>query len=104
MTQAGVAYATLWVAVFGGRLAFAWAAPTEKLEAFLEGHVHAFAWLGGVLAECVYDNPKTAVVRILAGPVREEPTRFSSLRAQVSAANSVREPVLPTGPGARAQR
>jgi hypothetical protein len=26
MTQAGVAYASLWVAVFGGRLAFAWAA------------------------------------------------------------------------------
>src|SRR5438067_5913892 len=62
-------------------VAFAWAAPTEKLEAFLEGHVHAFAWLGGVPAECVYDNPKTAVVRILAGPVREEHTRFSSLRA-----------------------
>jgi len=36
---------------------------------------------GGVPAECVYDNPKTAVVRILAGPVREEHTRFSSLRA-----------------------
>jgi DDE_Tnp_1-associated len=26
VTQAGVAYATLWVVVFGGRLAFAWAA------------------------------------------------------------------------------
>jgi transposase len=60
---------------------FAWAAPTEKLEAFLEGHTRAFAWLGGVPAECVYDNPKTAVVRILAGPAREEHTAFSSLRA-----------------------
>lgn len=26
VTQAGVAYAALWIAVFGGRLAFAWAA------------------------------------------------------------------------------
>jgi hypothetical protein len=26
VTQAGVAYATLWIIVFGGRLAFAWAA------------------------------------------------------------------------------
>lgn len=60
---------------------FAWAAPTEKLEAFLEGHCRAFAWLGGVPAECWYDNPKTAVVRILAGPERQEHTLFSSLRA-----------------------
>lgn len=60
---------------------FAWAAPTEKLEAFLEGHVRAFCWLGGVPAECLYDNPKTAVVRILAGPEREEHQSFSQLRA-----------------------
>jgi transposase len=60
---------------------FAWAAPTEKLEAFLEGHRRAFEWLGGVPAECVYDNLKTAVVRILAGPAREEQTVFASLRA-----------------------
>lgn len=60
---------------------FAWAAPTEKLEAFLDGHCRAFAWLGGIPAECLYDNPKTAVVRILAGPAREEHTLFSSLRA-----------------------
>ncbi len=60
---------------------FVWAAPTEKLEAFLEGHRRAFEWLGGVPAECLYDNPKTAVVRILAGPERVEHTLFSSLRA-----------------------
>src|SRR5260370_350380 len=60
---------------------FAWAAPREKLEAFLEGHRRAFEWLGGVPAECVYDNLKTAVVRILAGPAREEQTVFASLRA-----------------------
>jgi len=60
---------------------FVWAAPTEKLEAFLEGHVRAFAWLGGAPATCLYDNPKTAVVRILAGPNRQEHEVFSSLRA-----------------------
>jgi hypothetical protein len=60
---------------------FVWAAPTERLEAFLEGHRRAFAWCGGVPAECVYDNPKTAVVKILAGPAREEHTVFASLRA-----------------------
>jgi len=60
---------------------FAWASPTEKLEAFLEGHCRAFAWFGGVPAECLYDNPKTAVVRILAGPQREEHAVFASLRA-----------------------
>lgn len=60
---------------------FAWAAPTERLEAFLEGHVRAFAWLGGVPHECVYDNPTTTVVKILAGPERDEHTLFASLRA-----------------------
>lgn len=60
---------------------FIWAAPTEKLEAFLEGHCRAFAWLGGVPRECLYDNLKTAVVKILAGSHRQEHAYFSSLRA-----------------------
>lgn len=63
------------------RVVFAWASPTEKLEAFLEGHIRAFRWFRGVPRECVYDNPKTAVVRILKGPERDEHFRFSSLRA-----------------------
>jgi len=60
---------------------FAWAAPTEKLEAFLEGHLRSFDYLGGVPSECLYDNPKTAVVKILSGPERVEQALFSSLRA-----------------------
>jgi len=60
---------------------FACAFTTEKLEALLAGHRMAFEWLGGVPAQCVYDNPKTAVVKILAGPYREEHSVFSSLRA-----------------------
>jgi len=60
---------------------FVWASPTEKLEAFLEGHKRAFEWLGGVPWNLVYDNPKTAVTKILKGPHREEHNHFSSLRA-----------------------
>lgn len=63
------------------KVTFAWASPTEKLEAFLEGHVRAFSWLGGVPAQCVYDNLKTAVVKILAGPERQEHQFFASLRS-----------------------
>ncbi len=33
------------------------------LEAFLEGHVRAFDWLGGVPRECVYDNLRSAVAK-----------------------------------------
>lgn len=60
---------------------FVWASPTEKLEAFLEGHRRAFEWLGGVPESLVFDNPKTAVTKILKGPHRQEHTIFSSLRA-----------------------
>ena len=33
------------------------------IESFLEGHVRAFKWLGGVPRECVYDNLRSAVAR-----------------------------------------
>jgi transposase len=39
------------------------------LEAFLEGHVRAFEWLGGVPRECVYDNLRSAVTRRDGGEV-----------------------------------
>ena len=53
------------------KVPFVVAYPTEKLEAFLAGHVEAFAFFGGVFSELWYDNPKTAVVKILAGPARD---------------------------------
>src|SRR4051794_13807288 len=34
-----------------------------SIESFLEGHVRAFDWLGGVPRECVYDNLRSAVAR-----------------------------------------
>ena len=62
-------------------VAFAWAAPMEKIEAFFEGHRKAFEWLGGVPEVCLYDNLKTAVMKILTGPHRQEQKMFCSLRA-----------------------
>jgi transposase len=60
---------------------FVAAFPTEKMEAFFAGHQMAFQWLGGVPDHCVYDNLKTAIVRILENQERQEHIRFSNLRA-----------------------
>jgi transposase len=60
---------------------FAYAFSSEKIEAFLEGHRRAFEWFGGVPHSVRYDNPKTAVTKILAGPAREEHVLLSNLRA-----------------------
>src|SRR4051812_16381404 len=53
------------------------------IESFLEGHVRAFEWLGGVPRECVYDNLRSAVARRERGDGRDVITwnpRFSQLR------------------------
>jgi transposase len=63
------------------KVPFAVAYPTEKLEAFLDGHVRGLESLGGIFHEIWYDNPKTAVTKILAGPYRIEHEHFSRLRA-----------------------
>jgi transposase len=53
------------------------------IESFLEGHVRAFVWLGGVPRECVYDNLKSAVARrerVEGREVIHWNPRFSQLR------------------------
>jgi transposase len=50
-----------------------------SVEAFLEGHVRAFDYLGGVPAECVYDNLRSAVAR-REGDVIRWAARFTHLR------------------------
>jgi len=60
---------------------FVIAFPNERLEAFLEGHVQAFSYFNGIPKEGMYDNATTQVVKILAGPLRQEHEWFSSLRA-----------------------
>ena len=49
----------------------------ETTEAFLDGHVAAFAFLGGVPQSILYDNTKLAVARIL-GDGRRKRTRRSA--------------------------
>jgi transposase len=49
------------------------------VEAFLEGHVRAFEWLGGVPRECVYDNLRAVVARREGDRVVWSP-RFLHLR------------------------
>jgi transposase len=63
------------------KVPFVVALPSEKLESLLAGHALAFEFFGGVPAEVWYDNPKTAVTKILAGPHRIEHERLSALRA-----------------------
>jgi len=46
---------------------FVVAFPAETTEAFLEGHVRAFAYFGGVSSWILYDNTKIAVAPILGG-------------------------------------
>ena len=59
--------------------------PAETTEAFLDGHVSAFAFLGGVPQSILYDNTKLAVARILKeklGDGRRQRTRaFSELQS-----------------------
>lgn len=62
-------------------VSFVWASPHERMEAFLEGHVRAFNWLGGVPAKIVYDNLSTAVRKMLDGHQRELQDRFVTLRS-----------------------
>jgi len=60
---------------------FVTAVPTQAQEAFFEGHARAFAFLGGVPRELVYDNLKAAVKRILQGHDREEQAAFIAFRS-----------------------
>jgi transposase len=50
-------------------------------QAFLEGHVEALAWFGGVFALVRYDNLSAAVKLVLRGRRREETDRFVALRS-----------------------
>jgi len=62
---------------------FVAAFPTETTEAFLEGHVRAFAYFGGVPTRIRYDNTKIAVARILGGERRQRTRAFSELESYI---------------------
>jgi hypothetical protein len=51
--------------------------PAETTEAFLDGHVSAFAFFGGVPLSILYDNLKIAVARILGDGKRQRTHAFT---------------------------
>ncbi|MEB1808764.1 MAG: IS21 family transposase [Bacillaceae bacterium] len=63
------------------RLRFVRAYLHEKQEAFLYGFVHAFEFFGGVPTEGLFDNLRTAVVKVLQGRDRLEQETFFALQA-----------------------
>lgn len=63
------------------RLRFVRAYLHEKQEAFLDGFVHAFEFFGGVPTEGLFDNLKSAVLKILQGRDRLEQESFMALQA-----------------------
>ncbi|WP_251032941.1 IS21 family transposase [Bacillus sp. ISL-7] len=69
------------VQLSASRMRFVRAYLHEKQEAFLDGFVHAFEFLGGVPTEGLLDNLKTAVQKILQGRDRLEQESFIGLQA-----------------------
>jgi transposase len=57
------------------------ALPCTTQQAFLEAHVMAFRYFGGVFERLRYDNLSDAVKKILRGRRREETDRFIALRS-----------------------
>ena len=67
-------------ACYSGR-EFHLAFPQQTQQAFLEAHVAAFAYFGGVFPVIRYDNLSAAVRRVLRGRKRLETERFVVLRS-----------------------
>ena len=60
---------------------FVKAYPAETTEAFLDGHVSAFSFLGGIPRSILYDNTKLAVARILGDGKRQRTRSFTELQS-----------------------
>jgi hypothetical protein len=60
---------------------FVKAYPAERIEAFLDGHNAAFAFLGGVPRSILYDNTRLAVARILGDGTRQRTRAFAELQS-----------------------
>jgi transposase len=54
---------------------------SQNLESFLDGHVRAFEFFGGVPRRLAYDNLKTAVIQVRPGRWRRLNARFIELRS-----------------------
>ena len=53
--------------------------PAANTEAWLDGHVHAFAFFGAVPQSILYDNDKCLVARIMPDGTRQRTQRFSAM-------------------------
>ena len=60
---------------------FVKAYPAETTEAFLDGHVSTFTFLGGVPQSILYDNTRLAVARILGDGRRKRTKSFTELQS-----------------------
>ena len=74
--------------------AFCQASLVETQQAFLELHVQAFEWFGGVFPEIRFDNLKSAVKKVLKGRRRIESDRFIALRSHYLFASQFMTPGL----------
>lgn len=71
----------LYLTLCYSRRTFVMAFPAEKQECFLEGHLRAFEFFGGVTSRCCYDNLGSAVKRTFIGSKREENPTFLRFRS-----------------------
>lgn len=53
--------------------------PAANTEAWLDGHVHAFAFFGAVPQSVLYDNDRCLVAKIMPDGVRKRTQRFSAM-------------------------
>jgi len=74
--------------------AFCQASLVETQQAFLELHVQAFEWFGGVFPQIRFDNLKSAVKKVLKGRRRVESDRFVALRSHYLFASQFMTPGL----------
>ena len=65
--------------------------PGETTEAFCDGHVSAFASLGGVPQSILYDNTKLAVAKILGGGRRKRTRAFHGVAVALPVHRQVRQ-------------
>ena len=83
---------------------FVKACPAETTEAFLDGHVLASAFLGGVPQTILYDNTRLAVAKIPGdGRLRADlpPRRLRLVRIHHTRPTTPRRRLLPPVPGAQ---
>ena len=71
---------------------FVKAYPRETTEAFLDGHVSAFAFFGGVPLSLLYDNTTIAVAKICGDGKRERTRAFTELQSHYLSANRFERP------------